>query len=112
MIVSSHHIDSPFLLAPGLEGVCAVAEDVIVSPSSQVPVMDATHSHLCARYSGTTEYHIARPSILLNPQNTTIWRVTQKALPLQKNPYTINICKEARDIFFSDVDIDKLSTLL
>jgi hypothetical protein len=34
MIVSSHHIDSPFLLAPGLEGVCAVAEDVIVSPSS------------------------------------------------------------------------------
>lgn len=44
MIVSSHHADRPFLFAPGLEGACAVAEDVVFSPSSLVSVIVTTHS--------------------------------------------------------------------
>lgn len=44
MIVSSHHVDRPFLFAPGLEGAYAVAEDAVFSPSSLLSVMATTHS--------------------------------------------------------------------
>lgn len=108
MIVSSHHVDRPFLFAPGLVGACAVAEDAVFSPSSLVSVMATTHSQpaLCKRL----RYYRASQSLTsyLTLKRPQVGETNSRKPYLSMRIHTqLMVAKGGRDVFFSDVAIDK-----